>query len=97
MRENCDHFTVLIDRDRAVYNAYGLERSWWRSRNLKTRWYYFTAMLRGEKTGDSHGDDLDQLGGDFIIGKDGKFKLIYPSHDPTDRPPVKILLKILDD
>jgi len=96
MRENCDHFTILLDRDREVYNAYGLERSYWRSRNLKTRWYYFTAMFRGQKTGDSHGDDLDQLGGDFIIGKDGKFKLIYPSYDPTDRPPVDDLLKILE-
>lgn len=95
MSENCDHFTVLLDRDREVYNAYGLERSYWRSRNLKTRWYYFTARLRGEKTGDSHGDDLDQLGGDFIVGKDRKFKLVYPSHDPTDRPPVETLLKIV--
>ena len=96
MSENCSRFTVLLDRNREVYNAYGLERSYWRSRNLKTRWYYFTAALRGQKTGDSHGDDLDQLGGDFIVGKDGKFKLVYPSHDPTDRPPVGDLLKILD-
>ena len=96
MRENCADFTVLLDREREVYNAYELERSFWRSRNLKTRWYYFTAKLRGEKSGDSHGDDLDQLGGDFIIGKDGKFKLVYPSHDPTDRPPVEDLLRVLE-
>ena len=96
MNKHCTHFTVLLDRDRKIYDAYGLERSYWHSRNLKTRWYYFTAMLRGEKGGDSHSDDLDQLGGDFIIGKDGRFKLVYPSHDPTDRPPAKDLLKILE-
>ena len=97
MRENCAYFTVLLDRERQVYNAYELERSYWRSRNLRTRWYYFTAKLRGEKDGDSHGDDLDQLGGDFIIGKDGRFKLVHPSHDPTDRPSVELLLKTLEE
>jgi peroxiredoxin len=38
MKETCDSFEVLLDRDRTVYKAYGLERSYWRSRNLKTRW-----------------------------------------------------------
>lgn len=97
MNENCNHFTVLLDRERQVYNAYGLEHSYWRSRNLKTRWYYFTAWLKGKKGGDSHGDDTSQLGGDFIIGQDSKFKLVYPSHDPTDRPPVEALLQVLDN
>ena len=95
MRDNCSHFTVLLDRERVVYKAYGLESSYWRSRNLKTRWYYFKAWLSGKKAQDSHGDDTSQLGGDFIVGKDGKLKLVYLSHDPTDRPPVEDLLSVL--
>jgi alkyl hydroperoxide reductase subunit AhpC len=95
MKETCNSFDVLLDRERSTYNAYGLERSYWRSRNLKTRWVYFKAWLSGQKTHASHGDDTSQLGGDFIVDKNGIFRLVYPSHDPTDRPPVDNLLKVL--
>jgi peroxiredoxin len=95
MRETCTNFTVLLDRERTVYNAYGLERSYWRSRNLHTRWYYFKAWLSGKKAHDSHGDDTSQLGGDFIVDRNGILRLVYPSHDPADRPTVDDLLKVL--
>ncbi len=96
MRENCDHFTVLLDRERKVYKAYGLETSFWRAYHPRTLWLYAKAILSGQKMHDSHGDDTSQLGGDFIVGQDGKFKLVYPSYDPSDRPPVDDLLNILD-
>lgn len=96
MEENCVSFTVLLDRDRRVYHDYGLERSFWRSRNLKTRWVYLQAWLAGHKSHKSHGDDTSQLGGDFIVDKNGLLRLVYPSHDPTDRPPLEDLLKVLD-
>lgn len=96
MNENCDHFTVLLDREREVYKAYGLEASFWRAYHPRILWLYFKAILAGKKMHSSHGDDTTQLGGDFIIGKDGKFKLVYPSHDPTDRPPVDNLLRVLE-
>jgi hypothetical protein len=95
MKETCVSFEVLLDRERAVYDAYELERSYLRSRNLKTRWYYFKAWLSGKKAHDSHGDDTSQLGGDFIVDKKGILRLVYPSHDPTDRPPVDDLLDTL--
>jgi peroxiredoxin len=95
MKETCVSFEVLLDRERAVYDAYELERSYLRSRNLKTRWYYFKAWLSGKKAHDSHGDDTSQLGGDFIVDKKGVLRLVYPSHDPTDRPPVDDLLDTL--
>lgn len=44
---------------------------------------------------DSHGDDTSQLGGDFIVDKNGVLRLVYPSHNPADRPPVDELLKVL--
>lgn len=95
LREACSSFEVVMDHDRAVYKAYGLERSYWRSRTLKTRWYYFKAWLAGKQTHASHNEDTSQLGGDFIVGKDGKLHLVHPSHDPTDRPDVDALLGLL--
>lgn len=95
LNETCSNFTVLIDKERTVYKAYKLQKSFWRSRNLKTRWYYFKAMLQGKKTFDSHGDDTSQLGGDFIVDKNGIIQFSYPSHDPTDRPSIDELLNVL--
>jgi peroxiredoxin len=97
MKETCHSFDVLLDRERRVYQAYGLERSFFRSRNLRTRWYYLKALLSGKKTHDDHGEDTSQLGGDFIVDKNGTLQLVYPSHDPTDRPPVDDLLSILKE
>jgi len=96
LKETCSPFEVLLDRERAVYQAYHLERSFWRSRNLNTRWYYFKAWLAGKKSLDIHdGEDTSQLGGDFIIGRNGVLRLAHPSRDPTDRPTAEALLKVL--
>ena len=95
LRETCGSFEVVLDSDRAVYKAYGLERSYWRSRTLMTRWDYFKAWLAGMQTHASHEEDTSQLGGDFIVGKDGKLYLVHPSHDPTDRPNVESLFDLL--
>jgi alkyl hydroperoxide reductase subunit AhpC len=95
LKKTCPDITVLLDRERAVYRAYELERSFWRSRNLHTRWYYFKAWLAGKKAHNSHGDDSSQLGGDFIVDKNGLLRLIHPSRDPIDRPPVNQLLEVL--
>ena len=95
LKETCSTFEVLLDRERVVYKAYGLERSFWRSRNLKTIWKVVTHKLAGRPSYDSHGDDTTQLGGDFIIDQDGILQLAYRSHDPTDRPTAQYLLTIL--
>ncbi len=95
MSETCTTFTVLLDRERTVYNAYGLERSRLRSLSLRTLWLYARNHLRGQQMHSSHGDDTSQLGGDFIVDKNGILRLSYPSHDPVDRPPVGALLQVL--
>jgi peroxiredoxin len=97
MKETCGNFTVLLDRERSVYQAYQLEQSKLRSRSPRTLWLYFTRWLQGQKFHDSHGDDTSQLGGDFIIDKQGNLRFIYPSHDPADRPSVEKLLAVLKD
>jgi len=97
LKETCSNFTVLLDRERTVYNAYELERSKLRSKSLRTIWLYFTRWLQGQKFHSSHGDDTSQLGGDFIIDQRGALRFIYPSHDPADRPSVEKLIAVLKE
>ncbi|MBI3166816.1 MAG: redoxin domain-containing protein [Chloroflexi bacterium] len=96
MKETCNSFDVLLDRDRTVYKAYQLERSRIKSKSLRILWLYFTYWLQGRKFHDSHGDDTSQLGGDFIVDKNRILRLVHPSQDPADRPPVDDLLKVIE-
>ena len=95
LSETCGQFRVGIDRDRSVYTAYGLERSFWRSRSLRTRWFYFRAWLAGTPTHTSEGEDLSQLGGDFIVDPTGRLRLVHPSREPVDRPSVDQIFDVL--
>lgn len=95
LAETCGEFRVGIDRDRSVYTAYGLERSFWRSRSLRTRWFYFRAWLAATPTHTSQGEDLSQLGGDFIVDPSGRLRLVHPSREPVDRPSVDQIFDVL--
>lgn len=95
MDEICGSFDVLLDPNREVYTSYQLKRSRLRSWHPKAIWIYIKRWFQGGTFYDSHGDDTSQLGGDFIIDKYGLLKLVYPSHDPTDRPPVEDLLAVI--
>jgi hypothetical protein len=95
MKEVCGTLSVLLDRDRAVYKAYQLERSRLRAWHPRVLRVYIKRWLQGGRFFDSHGDDTSQLGGDFIVDKNGILKYVHPSHDPTDRSPVDDLLKVL--
>ena len=94
LAETCTPFRFLLDPDRESYRAYGLERSLWRSWNLKTMWRYVQLMAAGTRWRGIQGDST-QLGGDFIVDRNGNVCLAYPSHDPTDRPAVDELLAVL--
>jgi hypothetical protein len=95
LKETCTTFEVLLDREREVYKAYGLERSIWRAYSLKTIWMYAQHLLTGKPLHTSHGDDKSQLGGDFIVDRKGILRLTYHSHDPIDRPSSSYLLENL--
>jgi len=94
LEETCTPFRLLLDPDRETYRAYGLERSLLRSWNLKTMWRYAQLMGAGTRWRGIQGDST-QLGGDFVIDRNGVVRLAYPSHDPTDRPVVDDLLVML--
>jgi alkyl hydroperoxide reductase subunit AhpC len=96
MNEVCSTFTVLLDRERVAYQAYGLERSRLRSWHPRVVWIYIKRWFQRGEFYDSHGDDTSQLGGDFIVVKQGNLRLVHASHDPTDRPAVEELLELLE-
>jgi peroxiredoxin len=93
MEETCSPFHLLLDPERSVYRAYGLERSLWRSWTLKTIWQYMGLLATGHSWRGIQGDST-QLGGDFVVDPSGIVRLAYRSHDPTDRPSVDQLLDV---
>ena len=86
-------FTVLLDPDRSVYRAYGLERSVRRTWTLRTIRHYVAAIVRGERLHRPHGDPY-QLGGDFLVDASGIVRLAHRSVDPIDRPSVDRVLDV---
>lgn len=94
LEETCSSFSLLMDPQREVYQAYGLERSLLRSWDLKTIWTYVKLLASGRKWRGIQGDS-SQLGGDFILDSNLIIRLVYRSHDPTDRPSVTTLTDVI--
>ena len=94
LEETRSPFSLLLDKERAAYRAYGLERSLLRSWGWSTISYYARALWNGEAWRGIRGDS-SQLGGDFIVDAKGLIRLAYPSQNPADRPSVEELLSVL--
>lgn len=93
IEETCSPFAMLLDEERKVYGSYGLKRSWLRSWNLKTGWFYIRLLLSGQRWRGIQGDP-NQLGGDFIVDSEGIVRLAHPSQDATDRPKIADLITV---
>ena len=90
-------FPFLCDPERRVYRAFGLERGRWgmffRPRVLA---HYCRQMLRGWGIRRPYpGEDVLQLGGDFILDRARRLAFAHRSADPSDRPAVDELLRRL--
>ena len=94
MQETDSPFSLLLDRERNVYHAYGLERSALKSWHPKMFLRYARLLLKGWKLRPIQGDP-NQLGGDFIIDGRGLLQYAHPSEDPADRPSVQELLEMV--
>lgn len=92
VKETCAPLPVLLDPDRTAYDAYGLERSLRRARNLRAIWRYTQLLTSGRQWRGIQGDSA-QLGGDFAVDGEGIIRLAHRSHDPTDRPAVESTLR----
>lgn len=89
------HVPIVSDPDRAAYAAFGLERtSWLTFFRPKVLRGYFRGMAEGYKVQTPYaGEDVLQLGGDFILTRERTMTFAYRSADPTDRPTVESLVE----
>jgi hypothetical protein len=88
---------VVCDPERTAYAAFGLERTRWltffRPRVL---WGYLRGMMKGYRVRKPvAGEDVLQLGGDFLVSRDQKLVFAYRSADPTDRPSLVALMNAI--
>jgi hypothetical protein len=79
---------TVCDPDRAAYRYFGLDRGRW---SMFFRWSVLARYLRLIFTGwrprcGEVGEDLLQLGGDFILSADRHLLYAHRSNDPADRP-----------
>jgi hypothetical protein len=93
------HVMVVSDPARVAYRAFGLERtSWLGFFRPRVLWGYLHGMLRGYGLKRPYaGEDILQLGGDFVLDRHGRVVFAYPSADPTDRPGNSAILAAIRD
>jgi hypothetical protein len=91
-------FQVVSDPTRAGYAAFGLERTtWWRMLRPAVVLRYLGLIFRGWKVRMlREGEDVLQLGGDFVLDAQRRLRYAHRSVEPTDRPPVEDLLRALE-
>ncbi len=84
---------MLIDEDRSLYHAYGMEAGDWRQILGPASWgAYARLMARGRMPRRPSGDP-QQLGGDVLIDPAGIVRLHHVGSGPADRPVIEQLLE----
>lgn len=89
-------FAVLRDVDRAVYRAYGLGRGTARAIYRPATIAHYVRLIRAGKKVRRPTEDTRQLGGDFVIGADGRLRFAFRPAAPDDRPSPASMLATLD-
>jgi peroxiredoxin len=85
---------VLCDPNREAYRAFQLGRtSWLRLMNPLVLGRYLLILLRGRRPmRPQKGDDIMQLGGDFVLDADRRLVYAHAGTEATDRPDVEELI-----
>jgi len=87
-------FPVLMDPERVSYRAYSLGRATRRrvwSPGVIRR--YLQLFRQGQRDLQRPTEDVLQLGGDFVVGPDGRLVYVFRSEGPDDRPTVDALIE----
>lgn len=80
-------FPVLVDGSKASYDAWGLPRASFATIWLDPDvWRQYWTLVRSGARFRGLGDDVRQLGGDFVVGPDGVLTYSRPQQR-DDRPP----------
>jgi hypothetical protein len=87
-------FPAFSDPERKAYRTFSLGRTSWATMlHPRVLWGYLKLIWRGTRPEKPEaGEDLFQLGGDFVLDEAGRLVFAYPSKTSTDRPPVAMLL-----
>jgi peroxiredoxin len=90
-------FPLLADPTRAAYQAFELGRTSWATfLSLGVVLRYLGLIFRGwHPRRASRGEDLLQLGGDFVLDAEGRLVYAHRSEEPTDRPKIEALVAAL--
>jgi alkyl hydroperoxide reductase subunit AhpC len=84
---------MLIDENRSLYRAYGMEPGNWREIFGPASWAaYGKLMIRGRMPRRPTGD-TQQLGGDVVIDPSGVVRLHHVGSGPADRLSIEQLLE----
>ena len=88
---------LLVDSERSLYHAYGMERGrWWDLAGPSACWAYLKLFARGRRLR-VPGSDVKQLGGDVLIDPEGVVRFHHIGSGPADRPAIQDLLTFLGD
>ena len=92
VRETDLAWPLLVDADRKLYAAYGMNRgSWWKIFGPASILAYLKLLFRGRRLQRS-ASDVFQLGGDVLIDPDGVVRFHRVGAGPADRPEIAALL-----
>jgi peroxiredoxin len=88
---------VVSDPDRAAYRAFELKRTGWLTFfRPKVLAGYLKKIFRGHRVRRPYaGEDVLQLGGDFVLDRRREVVAAFAASDPTARPSVADILRSL--
>lgn len=91
-------FPLVVDSEKTVFRCLGLRRSVLAVWNMTSLIKYAEQLTAGIELQQSlEGDDIHQLGGDFMVDCGGQLLYIHRGQTSYDRPSVSQLLAKLHD
>ena len=93
-QQNAFPWPLLLDANRSLYCAYGLERGSFAQVLGPGNWWRYIQVLTHGRALQRPTDDVYQLGGDVLIDPAGIVRLYHRSRSPVDRPAVGDLLDL---
>ena len=85
-------YPVLADEDRHCYRAYELGRASVRRAFGRSTLRRYAELVRQGHRPRLPTEDTLQLGGDFVVGRDGRLVYAFRSRSPDQRPTIDELL-----
>uniref|UniRef100_A0A665XE82 Selenoprotein L n=1 Tax=Echeneis naucrates TaxID=173247 RepID=A0A665XE82_ECHNA len=98
LQETGCRYDMLLDPDRKIYSAFGLERSLKKVLNFSNMLLYAEYVAENmafPRELPSIQDDMFQLGGDFVLDEHGRVLFSHCCQSPIDRPSIEDILSAL--